>query len=92
MDSNLFYSGLFPPQRMCAKLDEANLLQFIGYWVMHGKPCPLSLYKGKDNPALVGVCFTVKNDDRETMEFMVNAVAKTGAILINLTEEKEKKT
>ena len=90
-DPNIFYSGLFPPQRMCAQVDEAQLMQFISYWVMYNKPCVLKFVPSEKAPSLVGICFTVTNDDRETLEFMTTAVSKTGAKLWNLTEEKEKK-
>lgn len=91
MDPNVFYSGLFPPQRMCAQVDEDQLVQFIGYWVMYNKPCVLKFIPSEKAPTLVGICFTVRNDDRATLEFMTTAVSKTGAKLWNLTEEKEKK-
>lgn len=91
MDPNVFYSGLFPPQRMCAQLDDSLVAQFLGYWMMYNKPCSLTIHKAKENPSLVGICFTVSHDDRETLEFMTTAVSKTGARLWNLTEEKEKK-
>ena len=81
---------LFPPQRMCAQLDDSLIAQFIGYWVMYNKPCALSIVPGK-TPSLVGICFTLRNDDYQTMEFMKTACTKTGARLWNLTEEKEKK-
>ena len=90
-DPNIFYSGLFPPQRMCAQVDEVELVQFLGWWVNYGKPCELKLVPSEKTKTLIGVCFTVRNDDYETMEFMQTACAKTGARLWNLTEEKEKK-
>ena len=71
MDPNIFYSGLFPPQRMCAQVDEDQLVQFISYWVMYNKPCVLKFIPSEKAPSLVGICFTVKNDDRATMEFII---------------------
>ena len=91
MAPNVFYSGLFPPQRMCAQVDEDQLVQFIGNWVRDNKPCVLKFIPSEKAPTLVGICFTVRNDDRATLEFMTTAVSKTGAKLWNLTEEKEKK-
>ena len=84
-------NSLFPPQRMCAQLDDSLIAQFLGYWLMYNKPCKLTIVGSEKSPALVGVCFTVRNDDYRTMEFMQTACAKTGAKLWNLTEEKEKK-
>ena len=75
-------NSLFPPQRMCAQLDDSLIGQFLSYW---------TITPSKKQPSLIGVCFTVRNDDYETMEFMQTACAKTGARLWNLTEEKEKK-
>ena len=91
MDPNVFYSGLFPPQRMCAQVDEDQLVQFISYRVMYNKPCVLKFIPSEKAPTLVGSCCTVRNDDRATLEIMTTAVSNTGAKLWNLTEEKEKK-
>lgn len=88
----MIQNSLFPPQRMCAQLDDVNLLQFISYWVMFNKPCELKIVPSEKSPSLVGVCFTLKDGDRETQEFAETACAKTGARLWNLTKEKEKKT
>lgn len=88
----MIQNSLFPPQRMCAQLDDSLIGQFLSYWVMYNKPCPLTITPSKKSPSLIGVCFTVRNDDYETLEFMQTACAKTGARLWNLTEEKEKKT
>ena len=89
--NDIFSYGLFPPQRMCAQVDESMLMQFISYWVMYNKPCKLTFVPSKQSPALTGICFTVRNDDRETLEFMTTAVSKTGAKLWNLTEEEANK-
>ena len=88
----MIQNGLFPPQRMCAQIDDSLIAQFLSYWVMYNKPCKLTIVPSAKMPALVGVCFTVRNDDYDTLEFMKTACAKTGAKLWNLTEEKEKKT
>ena len=84
-------NSLFPPQRMCAQVDEVELVQFLGWWVNYGKPCELTLVPSEKTKTLIGVCFPVRNDDYETLEFMKTACAKTGARLWNLTEDKEKK-
>ena len=89
--NDLFQQGLFPPQRMCAQLDDSLIAQFLSYWLMYNKPCELTFVPSKKSPSLVGICFTVRNDDRDTLEFMVTASSKTGAKLHNLTELKEKK-
>lgn len=86
----MIQNSLFPPQRMCVQLDDSLIAQFLSYWVIHGKPCKLSIVPSEKVPSLVGVCFTVRNDDYRTMEFMKTACAKTGARLWNLTEKKEK--
>ena len=91
MNQNIFQQGLFPPQRMCAQVDDSLIGQFIGYWVNFNKPCELTFVPSKKSTSLVGICFTVRNDDYDTLEFMQHACAKTGAKLWNLTEEKEKK-
>lgn len=87
----MIQNSLFPPQRMCAQLDDSLIAQFISYWVMYNKPCILTITPSEKMPSLVGVCFTVRNDDYQTLEFMKTACAKTGARLWNLTEQKEKK-
>lgn len=87
----MIQNSLFPPQRMCAQLDDSLIAQFLSYWVMYNKPCKLTIVPSEKSPSLIGVCFTVRNDDYHTMEFMKTACAKTGARLWNLTEEKEKK-
>lgn len=83
-------NGLFPPQRMCAQMDDTLVAQFLSYWFTCQKPCRLTIVPSKESERLVGICFTVKNDDYKTLEFMKTAVAKTGARLWNLTEEYEK--
>lgn len=90
-NNNMFTQGLFPLQRMCAQIDDSLIAQFLGYWLMCGKPCKLSIQPSEKNPTLVGIIFTVANDDYATLEFMEKACSKTGARLWNLTEEKEKK-
>ena len=86
----MIQNSLFPPQRMCAQLDDVNLLQFLSYWVMFNKPCSLTLHRGKKSPSLVAVCFTLEHRDTDTKDFAETACAKTGARLWNLTEEKKK--
>ena len=53
---------------MCAQVDEDQLVQFIGYWVMYNKPCVLKFIPSEKAPTLVGICFTVRNDDRATLD------------------------
>ena len=84
----MIQNSLFPPQRMCAQLDDTLIGQFLSYWIMYNKPCPLTITPSKKSPSLIGVCFTVRNDDYESMEFMKTAVVKTGARLWNLTEKR----
>ena len=70
-------------------MDDSLIAQFLGYWVNYGKPCALTIIPSEKSPALIGVCFTVKDDDYNTQDFMKTAVAKTGAKLWNITKDKK---
>lgn len=74
---------------MCAQIDEANISLFLSYWLNYGKLRPLTIVPSKKSPVLIEICFTVRQDDYETLAFMENAEAKTEAKLWNLTEEKQ---
>ena len=76
-------------QRMCAQLDDSQVGIFLSYWFRYNKPCRLTIIPSKQSPGLVGICFTVKHDDYPTLEFMKDAVSKTGARLWDITEKNE---
>lgn len=80
-------NNLFPPQRMCAQIDDSMIGQFLSYWFSYNKPCRLTIIPSEKSPGLVGICFTVRDDDYPTLEFMQKACAKTGARLWNLTDK-----
>ena len=83
-------ASLFPPQRMCAQIDDSLIAQFLGYWISYGKPCSLTIHASKKSPSLVGVCFTADPEDIDTMTFMEKAVSRTGAKSWNITKEEKK--
>ena len=80
---------VFQPKRVCAQVDDSLIVQFLGYWVNFGKPCQLTIVPSEKQPGLVGICFTVRDDDYATLEFMEKAVSKTGARLWDLTKKEE---
>lgn len=73
------------PQRIIAQIDDSLIAEFISYWLMFDKPCPLTITPSDKSPGLVGIGFTVS--DYKTMEFMERAVSKTGAKLWNMTKK-----
>lgn len=80
---------VFQPKRMCAQIDDSLIVQFLGYWVNYGKPCRLTIVPSEKMQGIVGICFTVRDDDYATLEFMEKAVSKTGAKLWDLTKNEE---
>ncbi|MCD7926666.1 MAG: hypothetical protein LUI85_19095 [Bacteroides sp.] len=77
-------AGLFPPQRMAVQLDDSLMAEFLSYWIIYNKPCVLTIKPSDKSSGVVGICFTVDNNN--TLEFMEKAVSKTGGKLWNLTK------
>ena len=59
---------LFRPRRVAAKLHYSMINQFMYVWVKWNRPCDLRVQRSGRNPELLGVCFSVENN--ETLDMM----------------------